>query len=63
MVGEYTSLAFMLPASAVIGYFLGYLLDKEFDTTWMRIAGVILGSAAGLVQLIRQLMRDTRDDQ
>jgi F0F1-type ATP synthase assembly protein I len=63
MVGEYTSLAFMLPASAVIGYFLGYLLDKEFETTWIRSAGVILGSAAGLVQLIRQLMRDTRDDQ
>ena len=63
MVGEYTSLAFMLPASAVIGYFLGYLLDKEFATTWIRIAGVILGSAAGLVQLIRQLMRDTRDEQ
>ena len=62
MVGEYTSLAFMLPASAVIGYFLGYLLDKEFETTWLYIAGVILGSAAGLVQLIRQLMRDTRDD-
>jgi F0F1-type ATP synthase assembly protein I len=63
MVGEYTSLAFMLPASAVIGYFLGYLLDKEFETTWIRIAGVIFGSAAGLVQLIRQLMQDTRDDQ
>ena len=63
MVGEYTSLAFMLPASVVIGYFLGYLLDKEFETTWIRIAGVIFGCAAGLVQLIRQLMRDTRDDQ
>ena len=62
MVGEYTSLAFMLPASAVLGYFLGYLLDKEFETTWLAIAGVILGSAAGLVQLVRQLMRDTRDD-
>ena len=62
MVGEYTSLAFMLPASAVLGYFLGYLLDKEFETSWLQIAGVILGSAAGFVQLIRQLMRDTRDD-
>jgi F0F1-type ATP synthase assembly protein I len=62
MVGEYTSLAFMLPASALIGYLLGYLLDKELETTWIRIAGVIFGSAAGLVQLVRQLMRDTRDD-
>ena len=63
MVGEYTSLAFMLPASAVIGYFLGYLLDKEFETTWIYIVGLILGIVAGFVQLIRQLMRDTRDDQ
>ena len=62
MVGEYTSLAFMLPASAVIGYFLGYLLDKEFETTWMQVAGVVAGSAAGLVQLIRQVTRDTHDD-
>src|ERR1017187_5853523 len=60
MVGEYTSLAFMLPVSALIGYVLGYLLDKEFETTWMYIAGLILGIVAGFVQLIRQLMRDTR---
>ena len=63
LVGEYTSLAFLLPASAVIGYGLGYLLDKEFETTWIYIAGLILGIVAGFVQLIRQLMRDTRDDQ
>ena len=62
MVGEYTSLAFMLPASALIGYGLGYLLDKEFETTWLYIVGLILGIAAGLVQLVRQLMRDTRND-
>ena len=63
LVGEYTSLAFLLPAAALIGYVLGYLLDKEFETTWMSVAGVIVGSAAGFVQLIRQLMRDTRDDE
>ena len=62
VVGEYTSLAFMLPAAALIGYVIGYLLDKEFQTTWMYIAGLILGIAAGFVQLIRQLMRDTNDD-
>ena len=63
MVGEYTSLAFLLPAAALIGYVLGYLLDKEFETSWLQIAGVIVGIVAGFVQLIRQLMRDTRDDQ
>ena len=63
MVGEYTSLAFMLPVSALLGYGLGYLLDKEFETTWLYIVGLILGIIAGFVQLIRQLQRDTRDDQ
>jgi F0F1-type ATP synthase assembly protein I len=63
LVGEYMSLAFMLPASALLGYGLGYLLDKEFATTWLYLAGLILGIVAGFVQLIRQLMRDTRDDE
>lgn len=63
MVGEYTSLGFLLPVSALVGYGLGYLLDKQFGTTWLYIPGLILGIVAGFVQLIRQLMRDTRDDE
>jgi F0F1-type ATP synthase assembly protein I len=62
LVSEYTSLAFMMPVSALLGYGLGYLLDKEFETTWLYIVGLILGIVAGFVQLIRQLTRDTRDD-
>jgi F0F1-type ATP synthase assembly protein I len=61
LVGEYTSLAFMLPLATFVGYGAGYLLDKAFHTTWIYIPGLILGIAAGFVQLIRQLMRDTRD--
>ena len=61
-MAEYTTLAFLLPVSAFVGYIIGYLLDKEFGTTWMFIAGLILGIVAGFVQLIRQLRRDTRDD-
>ena len=61
MVGEYTSLAFMLPMATLVGYGAGYLLDKAFHTTWIYIPGLILGIAAGFVQLIRQLMRDTRN--
>ena len=53
----------MLPASALIGYGLGYLLDKEFQTTWLYIVGLIVGIAAGMVQLVRQLMRDTSNDR
>jgi ATP synthase protein I len=63
MLGEYTSMAFLLPVSAFVGYAIGYLLDKEFATTWMQLAGVVLGAVAGFVQLIKLLMRDTRDGE
>jgi F0F1-type ATP synthase assembly protein I len=61
-VGEYTSLAFLLPVSTFVGYAIGYLLDKAFGTHFLYIPFLILGIASGFVQLIRQLMRDTRDD-
>ena len=63
MVGEYTSLAFLLPMAALVGYGAGYLLDKAFHTDWIYVLGLFFGIAAGFVQLIRQLMRDTRRDQ
>ena len=62
LVGEYTSLAIMLPAATLVGYIIGYVLDKAFHTHFLYIPFLILGIAAGFVQLIRQLMRDTRGD-
>jgi F0F1-type ATP synthase assembly protein I len=62
MVGEYTSLAFMLPAATLIGYVVGYVLDRAFHTHFLYIVFLILGAAGGLLQLIRQFLRDTRDD-
>jgi len=62
MVGDYTSLAFMLPLATFIGYALGYALDKAFKTHWIYIAGLLFGIAAGFVQLVRRLMRDSRDE-
>jgi len=61
-VGEYTSLAFLLPAATFVGYVIGYLLDKLFHTHFLYIPFLILGIASGFVQLLRQLMRDTRDN-
>jgi ATP synthase protein I len=62
LVGEYTSLAVMLPAATLVGYVIGYLLDRAFHTHFLYILFLILGIAAGFVQLVRQLMRDTRND-
>jgi F0F1-type ATP synthase assembly protein I len=62
-VGQYTSLAVMLPAATFVGYLIGYLLDRLFGTHFLYIPFLILGIAAGFVQLIRQVLRDTRDDE
>ena len=62
LVGEYTSLAFLLPTATVVGYVIGYLLDKAFGTHFLYLVFLLLGIAAGFVQLIRRLMQDTRED-
>ncbi|HKX00815.1 MAG TPA: AtpZ/AtpI family protein [Bryobacteraceae bacterium] len=61
-VGEYTSLAFLLPATTFVGYAAGYLLDKAFGTHYLYVVFLILGIAAGFVELIRRLMRSVNDD-
>jgi ATP synthase protein I len=43
----------MMPLALVVGYFLGSFLDEKFHTTWMKMAGLLIGIAAGFVQLIR----------
>jgi F0F1-type ATP synthase assembly protein I len=62
MVGEYTSLAFLLPTATVVGWYMGHLLDEAFGTHFLHIVFLLLGIASGFVQLVRQLLRDTRND-
>jgi F0F1-type ATP synthase assembly protein I len=59
---QYTGLALLLPASTFVGYVIGLYLDKAFGTTWLRIVFLMLGSVAGFVALIRQIMRDSNGD-
>ena len=60
---QYSGLALLLPTSTFVGYLLGSWLDRAFGTTWLRIVLLILGSVAGFIQLIRQIMQDSRDDR
>jgi len=52
-VARYSQLAFTLPACAVIGLLVGYGLDHWLHTTWLYLAGLIVGIVAGFVELIR----------
>jgi F0F1-type ATP synthase assembly protein I len=58
MVGEYTALAFLLPAATIVGYIIGYLLDKLFHTHFLYIVFLIIGIAAGFRDLIRKVTKD-----
>jgi len=61
-VGEYTSLAFLLPAATFVGYAIGYVLDKAFGTHFLYLIFLLLGIVSGLVQIIRKVSLDTKDD-
>lgn len=59
-VGRYSQLALMLPAGTVGGWLLGSALDRWLQTSWISVVGLLLGIAAGMIELIRTLMRDTK---
>ncbi|MGH9491501.1 MAG: AtpZ/AtpI family protein [Terriglobales bacterium] len=62
LLGEYSGLAVMMPAAAVIGYGIGAALDGWLHTgRLLTIVFVILGIAAGFVELIRVLSRTAPD--
>jgi len=50
---RYSQLAIVFPAATVAGWLIGVALDRWLHTTWLYIAGLILGIVAGFVELIR----------
>jgi F0F1-type ATP synthase assembly protein I len=52
-LANYSQLAFIFPAATVAGWLLGLALDHWLHTTWLYLAGLILGIVAGFVELIR----------
>ena len=55
-LAKYSQLAFIFPAATVAGWLLGVSLDRWLHTTWLYLAGLILGIIAGFVELIRTVM-------
>ena len=59
-LAEYSQLAFVLPACTVVGWLIGAALDRWLHMTWLYIAGLVLGIAAGFVELIRTVMKSEK---
>lgn len=60
-IGRYSNLGFVLPAAIVVGLVIGHMLDRWLHTTWITLAGLFVGCIAGFAELIRGILRSTRD--
>jgi F0F1-type ATP synthase assembly protein I len=54
---RYSQIAFIIPAAVVVGLLLGKLLDYWLHTHWLFLVGIIVGSIAGFVDMIRTITR------
>ena len=59
-LAEYSQLAFILPACTVVGWLIGLALDHWLHTTWIYLAGLLVGIAAGFVELVRTVMKSEK---
>ncbi|HUD22382.1 MAG TPA: AtpZ/AtpI family protein [Acidobacteriaceae bacterium] len=60
---QMVQLALAIPIGCVVGWVLGGLLDRHFHTTWIAIAGIVLGAAGGFLQIVNIAMRTMKNDQ
>lgn len=59
-LGKYLSLALTLPASVVAGYILGAVAEHWLHWPILIVLGILLGMAAGIMQILHELSRDER---
>ena len=61
-LGELSSIGLTLVISTVLGLVGGYYVDRWLGTTpWLLLIGLVLGIAAGFVNLFRSVSRAEHD--
>jgi F0F1-type ATP synthase assembly protein I len=60
LLGKYLSLALTLPASVFAGFILGKVADRWLHVPFLTVVGILLGTVAGLLQIFRELNRETK---
>jgi ATP synthase protein I len=59
-VESLVQLALMIPIATVIGWLIGAGLDKWLHQHWIYIPGLLLGAAAGFVQIFRVVLAQSK---
>ena len=60
---QMVQLALAIPIGCVVGWALGGLLDRHFHTTWIAVAGIVVGAAGGFLQIVNIAMRTMKNDR
>ncbi len=58
-LARYSQLAFTLPAATVVGWLIGYGLDRWLHTSFLYLVGLLLGIVAGFVELIKTVSKES----
>lgn len=58
---RYSQLALVLPATTVVGLVIGWALSKWLHHDWLLILGLLLGIAAGFVELVKAAISSSRE--
>ena len=61
LVARYGHIGFILPACVIVGLLIGAALDKWLGTKSLMLVGIVLGSIAGFVELIRIMLKASRE--
>jgi F0F1-type ATP synthase assembly protein I len=59
-LSKYLALGLSLPASVAGGYILGAGASHLLHMPFLRVLGILLGMAAGLIQILRELLRESK---
>ena len=51
----------ILPASVVVGLLIGSALDRWLKTSWISLAGLLVGCIAGFAEMIRIIMKASKE--
>jgi F0F1-type ATP synthase assembly protein I len=63
-VAFYTSLGFVIPASVVVGYGLGWLLDRRLHSQPVcALIGGFAGAVLGITEVIQTVLRKQKSDE
>jgi F0F1-type ATP synthase assembly protein I len=59
---RYSEIGFIIPASVLLGFLLGKLLDYWLETKWLYLVGLLFGAAVGFTQMIRTALGAFKDE-